>query len=71
MTVDGGEARFWYVLGGVRVPVGLPLDFNKLSDDYGSKLRFTGAMAGIHAVELVDSAFTADFTGIRLTCRQP
>ncbi|MFI7409393.1 family 43 glycosylhydrolase [Streptomyces sp. NPDC049627] len=71
VTIDAGEARFWYVLGGVRVPVGPPLDFTKLSDDYGSRLRFTGSMAGIHAVDLVDSAFTADFTGFRLTCRRP
>ncbi|MDF3143678.1 hypothetical protein [Streptomyces sp. T21Q-yed] len=68
VTVDEGRARFWYVRGGVRTPVGPPLDFTKLSDDYGSKLRFTGAMAGVHAVDLVDSAFTADFTGFRLTC---
>ncbi|KUM76048.1 family 43 glycosylhydrolase [Streptomyces curacoi] len=68
VTVDGPEARFWYVLGGVRTPVGPPLDFTKLSDDYGSKLRFTGSMAGVHAVDLVDAAFTADFTGFRLTC---
>ncbi|NNN38231.1 glycoside hydrolase family 43 protein, partial [Streptomyces sp. S3(2020)] len=70
VTVDGAEARFWYVRdGGMRTPVGEPLDFGKLSDDHGSKLRFTGAMAGIHAVDLVDAAFTADFTGFRLTCR--
>lgn len=69
VTVDGAEARFWYVRGGTRTPVGEPLDFGKLSDDHGSKLRFTGAMAGIHAVDLVDAAFTADFTGFRLTCR--
>jgi xylan 1,4-beta-xylosidase len=68
VTVDGGEARFWYVRQGVRTPVGPALDFTRLSDDYGSKLRFTGAMAGIHAVDLVDGAFTADFTGFRLTC---
>nr|WP_260860143.1 family 43 glycosylhydrolase [Streptomyces cupreus] len=67
-TVDGSEARFWYVHGGARTPVGPPLDFSRLSDDYGSKLRFTGAMAGIHVVDLVDAAFTADFTGFRLTC---
>ncbi|MEU5316820.1 family 43 glycosylhydrolase [Streptomyces sp. NPDC021056] len=69
VTVDGPEARFWYVRSGVRTPVGGPLDFSKLSDDHGSRLRFTGAMAGIHAVDLVDAAFTADFTGFRLTCR--
>ncbi|MFF4349586.1 family 43 glycosylhydrolase [Streptomyces sp. NPDC001530] len=68
VTVGGAEVRFWYVRDGIRTPVGEPLDFGKLSDDYGSKLRFTGAMAGIHAVDLVDAAFTADFTGFRLTC---
>ena len=68
VTVDGAEARFWYVRGGVRTPVGGPLDFSKLSDDHGSRLRFTGAMAGIHAVDLVDAAFSADFTGFRLIC---
>lgn len=68
VTVEGGWARFWYVRGGVRTPVGPPLNFSRLSDDHGSKLRFTGAMAGVHAVDLVDSSFTADFTGFRLTC---
>ncbi|MGW3285064.1 family 43 glycosylhydrolase [Streptomyces sp. NPDC001002] len=79
VTVDGVEARFWYALGGsatptaqgghARTPVGPVLDFGKLSDDYGTKLRFTGAMVGIHAVDLVDAAFTADFSGFRLNCR--
>ncbi|GAA3786635.1 glycoside hydrolase family 43 protein [Streptomyces coacervatus] len=68
VTVDEAEARFWCLRGGLRTPVGGPLDFSKLSDDHGSRLRFTGAMAGIHAVDLVDAAFTADFTGFRLTC---
>ncbi|MGC9541424.1 family 43 glycosylhydrolase [Streptomyces sp. UG1] len=68
VTVEDGRARFWYVREGVRTPVGPPLDFTRLSDDYGSKLRFTGSMAGIHAVDLVDASFTADFTGFRLTC---
>ncbi|GCB45078.1 family 43 glycosylhydrolase [Streptomyces sp. NL15-2K] len=68
VTVEGAQARFWYVRDGVRTPVGPALDFSKLSDDYGSKLRFTGSMAGIHAVDLVDAAFTADFTGFRLEC---
>ncbi|WP_217566822.1 family 43 glycosylhydrolase [Streptomyces sp. GbtcB7] len=68
VTVVGVTARFWHVRDGVRTAVGEPLDFGKLSDDHGSKLRFTGSMAGIHAVDLVDAAFTADFTGFRLTC---
>jgi hypothetical protein len=28
-------------------------------------------MAGVHARDLVDAAFTADFTGFRLTCTPP
>lgn len=68
VSVDGAEARFWYVRGGVRTPVGEPLDFSRLSDDFGTKLRFTGAMAGVHAVDLVDAEFTADFAGFRLIC---
>ncbi|MFE5036616.1 hypothetical protein [Streptomyces sp. NPDC056683] len=39
----------------------MPLDFTRLSDDHGTRLRFTGAMAAIHAVDLVDASFTADF----------
>ncbi|GHG89161.1 family 43 glycosylhydrolase [Streptomyces lanatus] len=68
VTVDEGRARFWYVHEGVRTPVGPPLDFTQLSDDHGSRLRFTGVMAGVHAVDLVDASFTADFTGFRLIC---
>ena len=69
VTVDGAEARFWYVRDGAsRTPVGPPLDFSRLSDDHGSRLRFTGAMAGIHARDLVDAEFTAEFTGFRLDC---
>jgi xylan 1,4-beta-xylosidase len=68
-TVEDGVARFWCADdGGTRTPVGPELDFTRLSDDHGSRLRFTGAMAGIHAVDLVDAAFTADFTGFRLSC---
>jgi xylan 1,4-beta-xylosidase len=68
VTVDGGDARFWFLKDGTRTPVGPPLDFSRLSDDYGSRLRFTGAFAGIHATDLVDARFTADFTGFRLMC---
>ncbi|MCX4855910.1 glycoside hydrolase family 43 protein [Streptomyces canus] len=69
VTVEDGVANFWSLDGdGVRTHVGPELDFTRLSDDHGSKLRFTGAMAGIHAVDLVGAAFTADFTGFRLSC---
>ncbi|MFF9038457.1 family 43 glycosylhydrolase [Streptomyces sp. NPDC014892] len=67
-SIDGAEARFWYLREGVRTPVGPPLDFTHLSDDYGSKLRFTGTLAGIHAHDLVAAEFTADFSGFRLVC---
>ncbi|GEC03885.1 xylan 1,4-beta-xylosidase [Streptomyces spinoverrucosus] len=69
VTIDDAEARFWYVRDGARTPIGPPLDFSRLSDDYGSRLRFTGAMAGIHARDLVDASFTADFRGFRLVSR--
>ncbi|MET7324595.1 family 43 glycosylhydrolase [Streptomyces sp. NPDC005549] len=68
VTVDHADARFWYVRDGARTPIGPVLDFSRLSDDHGDRLRFTGAMAGIHAVDLVDGTFTAEFTGFRLTC---
>jgi xylan 1,4-beta-xylosidase len=68
VTIEGAEARFWHVRDGVRTAIGPALDFSRLSDDHGSRLRFTGAMAGIHARDLVDAAFTADFAGFRLTC---
>ncbi|MFI2432840.1 family 43 glycosylhydrolase [Streptomyces sp. NPDC018693] len=68
VTVDGAEARFWYVRDGARTPVGPPLDFSRLSDDHGDRLRFTGAMAGIHARDLVDASFSADFRDFRLVC---
>jgi xylan 1,4-beta-xylosidase len=71
VTIEEAEARFWYVRDGVRTAIGPALDFSRLSDDHGSRLRFTGAMAGIHARDLVDAAFTADFTGFRLTCTPP
>ncbi len=67
-SVDGAEARFWYLRDGLRTPVGPPLDFTHLSDDYGPRLRFTGTLAGIHAQDLVAAEFTADFSGFRLVC---
>ncbi|QYX82877.1 family 43 glycosylhydrolase [Streptomyces akebiae] len=67
-SIDGEEARFWYLHDGLRTPVGPPLDFTHLSDDYGPRLRFTGTLAGIHAQDLVAAEFTADFSGFRLVC---
>ncbi|MFD8308833.1 hypothetical protein ACFV29_41925 [Streptomyces sp. NPDC059690] len=67
-TVGRPTARFWHMRDGARTSVGEPLDFASLSDDHGARLRFTGAMAGIHAVDLVDATFAADFTAFRRTC---
>jgi xylan 1,4-beta-xylosidase len=41
--------------------VGPVLDFSKLSDDYGSTLRFTGAMIGVCAQDLNGTRAGADF----------
>jgi xylan 1,4-beta-xylosidase len=42
-------------------PVGPALDATRLSDDYGSVLRFTGAMVGLCAQDLNGAGSTADF----------
>lgn len=52
-SVDGAE-------------VGPTLDVGILSDDYGDALRFTGAMAGVYAFDVVDAAFTATFSALRI-----
>jgi len=61
-SVDGERLQFsaspdgqaWQNIGSV-------LDFSKLSDDYGSTLRFTGAMVGICAQDLNGTHAVADF----------
>lgn len=68
VTVEGAEARFWHVQNDTRIPIGPPLDVTRLSDDYGPRLRFTGSFVALRAHDLVDAAFTADFTDFRLTC---
>jgi xylan 1,4-beta-xylosidase len=42
-------------------PVGPALDATRLSDDYGSRLRFTGAMVGLCAQDLNGAGSAADF----------
>jgi xylan 1,4-beta-xylosidase len=67
--IDRASAQFRFrAADGVRVRVGPALDFRRLSDDHGGRLRFTGSLTGIHADDLVDAAFTADLTGFRLDC---
>ncbi len=41
--------------------IGPALDFSKLSDDYGSTLRFTGAMIGVCAQDVAGTHAVADF----------
>jgi len=41
--------------------IGPVLDFSKLSDDYGSTLRFTGAMVGVCAQDVGGTNTVADF----------
>ena len=41
--------------------IGPVLDFSKLSDDYGSTLRFTGAMVGLCAQDIGGTHAVADF----------
>ncbi|MET8975100.1 family 43 glycosylhydrolase [Streptomyces sp. NPDC004539] len=70
VSVEGAEARFWHLSEDGYTPVGPPLDMGRLSDDHGGRLRFTGTLAGIHARDLVDASFTADFRDFRLECEE-
>jgi xylan 1,4-beta-xylosidase len=61
--IAGTTARLWSASGVEPwAQVGPEVDVSELSDDFGPRLRFTGAFAGISAVDLVDGAFTADFS---------
>ena len=68
-AVDGVVARLWAApAAGEPERVGPDLDVGELSDDFGQGLRFTGAFAGMSAVDLVDGGFTADFGDWSLRC---
>lgn len=59
---DGAELRFSASPDGSDwLDIGPVLDASKLSDDYGDRLRFTGAFAGICAQDLRGTRATADF----------
>lgn len=61
-TVAGVKLQFGASPDGqVWQDVGPVLDFSKLSDDYGSTLRFTGAMVGLCAQDLNGTHAVADF----------
>lgn len=59
---DGPELRFFASPDGTDwQAVGPVLDASKLSDDYGNRLRFTGAFVGICAQDLGGTRAPADF----------
>jgi xylan 1,4-beta-xylosidase len=61
-TVAGVKLQFGASPDGkIWQDVGPVLDFSKLSDDYGSTLRFTGAMVGLCAQDLNGTHAVADF----------
>jgi len=61
-TIDGAALQFSASADGrAWQDVGPVLDATKLSDDYGSVLHFTGAMAGLCAQDLGGTGATADF----------
>jgi xylan 1,4-beta-xylosidase len=60
--VDGVKLQFSASPDGkVWQNIGPVLDFSKLSDDYGSTLRFTGAMVGLCAQDVGGTHTVADF----------
>ena len=61
-SVDGEKLQFSAAPDGQAWRnVGPILNFSKLSDDYGSTLRFTGAMVGVCAQDLNGAKVIADF----------
>ena len=61
-TVDGERLQFGASPDGkVWQNIGPALDYSKLSDDYGSTLRFTGAMVGLCVQDLGGTSAVADF----------
>jgi len=66
VRIDRSDAQFWLQDGERRIPLGPVLDFSELSDDAGTGLRFTGALAGIRASDLEAGKFWADFGGFQL-----
>lgn len=51
--------------------IGPPLDMTSLSDDYGSAMRFTGAMVGLTCQDLNRSGASADFLSFSMCNTQP
>ncbi|WP_326613936.1 glycoside hydrolase family 43 protein [Streptomyces scopuliridis] len=64
---DEAELRFSASPDGIAwQPVGPLLDASKLSDDYGDRLRFTGAFVGVCAQDLGGTRVQADFDWFEL-----
>jgi len=60
--IDSAALQFFASCEGLEwIPLGPVLDMSKLSDDYGSGFRFTGAFCGICAQDLGGTLMHADF----------
>lgn len=65
--IDDAELRFAASPDGTDwLDIGPVLDASKLSDDYGSRLRFTGAFVGVCAQDLGGTRTPADFDNFTL-----
>ena len=68
--IDGAQLQFSASPDGTAwQPAGPCLDMAKLSDDYGSTLRFTGAMIGLCAQDLGVTFKQADFDYFEMNCK--
>lgn len=68
--LNGAVAQFSASPDGIRwQPIGPTQDSSKISDDYGSALRFTGGMIGVCAQDVAGTRRTADFDFFKLTAR--
>jgi xylan 1,4-beta-xylosidase len=67
-SLDGHRLQFAVSTDGEKwQDIGATLDASVLSDDYGSLLRFTGAFAGLAAVDSYAACLPADFAFFSIT----
>ncbi|HEY0002278.1 MAG TPA: glycoside hydrolase 43 family protein, partial [Actinoplanes sp.] len=61
-VLSGPALEFFFSIDGQDFrPIGSVLDATRISDDHGSRLRFTGAMVGLCVQDLNGGGTTADF----------
>ncbi|MCI2957215.1 family 43 glycosylhydrolase [Agromyces atrinae] len=67
-TLDEDGVRFAYAAGAGHItPIGDAIDLARFTDDYRGRLRFTGPMIGVTAIDTVDGAWTADIGDVVFT----